>query len=160
MGKDPEMIGRQMGDLYVCGDVSGYLSGHQYKPPLSDYDMALLEAPEGGEAEAWVIDYFHGCHMSLEGLAAYHEVPMEELRDQLPRAIVDEGTGDGDTGGGDAGDILGELDTDPGQNGVRKTIRNLDQGAIDFIRGVTGASSDAEVVRKAVALAEHMLVQD
>ena len=75
------------------------------------------------------------------------------------------GTGDDGTGGGDAGDIevgtvsFDELDTDPGQDGIRKTIRNLDQGAIDFIRGVTGASSDAEVVRKAVVLAEHMLVQ-
>jgi hypothetical protein len=65
------------------------------------------------------------------------------------------------SGSGDAGDILSELDTDPREEDeVRKTIRNLDQGAIDFIRGVTGASSDAEAVRKAVALAEHMLVQD
>jgi hypothetical protein len=53
-----------------------------------------------------------------------------------------------------------ELDTDPGEDGVRKTVRKLDQGAIDFIREVTGATSDAEVVRKAVALAEHTLVQD
>ena len=88
----------------------------------------------------------------------------EELRSRLVGnawgASSDDCTGAGITGGGDAGDILGELDSDPGQDSVRKTIRNLDQGAIDFIRGVTGASSDAEVVRKAVALAEHMLVQD
>lgn len=151
-----------MGELEVFGDVSGDLGEHQYRPPLGDFEnlLVLLEAPEGGEAGAWVVDHYHGCLMSLEGLAAHHEVAAEELRDQLTRVTAGDGTGDGGTGGGDAGDILGELDTDPGQDGVRKTIRNLDQGAIDFIRGVTGASSDAEVVRKAIALAEHMLVQD
>jgi hypothetical protein len=89
----------------------------------------------------------------------------EELKDRLVGnawgASGDNGTGDGDTGGGDAGDILSELDTDPAEEDkVKKSIRKLDQGAIDSIRAVTGASSDAEAVRKAVTLAEHMLVQD
>jgi len=88
------------------------------------------------------------------------EARIERLKRNLEDGDGGDDTGAGGTGGGDAGDILAELDTDPGQDGVRKTIRNLDQGAIDFIRGVTGASSDAEVVRKAVVLVERMLVQD
>lgn len=88
------------------------------------------------------------------------EARIERIKRKLEDGDGGDDTGDGGTGGGDAGDILAKLDTDPGQDGVRKTIRNLDQGAIDFIRGVTGASSDAEVVRKAVVLVERVLVQD
>jgi len=75
-------------------------------------------------------------------------------------------TGDGGTGGGDAGDVgvdrvpVDELDADLDQGTVRKTIRGLDQGAVAAIREVTGASSDAEAVRKAVALAKDALVED
>lgn len=74
-------------------------------------------------------------------------------------------SGDGGTGGGIAVDIgvnpvpIGQLDADLDQGTVRKSIRGLDQGAVAAIREVTGASSDAEAVRKAVALAKDALVK-
>lgn len=66
----------------------------------------------------------------------------------------------------DAGDIgagtvpIDQLDADLDQGTVRKTVRKLDQGAVAAIREVTGASSDADAVRKAVALAKNALVED
>jgi hypothetical protein len=53
-----------------------------------------------------------------------------------------------------------ELEADLDQGTTRKTVRNLDQGALAAIREVTGAESDAEAVRKAVALVKNSLVKD
>lgn len=130
--------------------------------------MVLLEEPKAYK-EGWVIDSINGCLMSLEGLAAHRGEPTGELRDQLREIGTGDagaGTGDGGTGGGDAGDIgvnpvpRGELEADLDQGTKKKTIRGLDQGAIDAIREITGASSDAEAVRKAVALAKSVLVEN
>jgi len=153
-----------MENLKVFGHLVGTdeLDGTSVNMPISPEDVVLLEGPGGTFSafkEAWFVDVYHGYMAGLDDMAEHNGVSPDEMRRHLREQGVD-GAGDPVTGGGDAGDILGELDTDPGQNSVRKTIRNLDQGAIDFIRGVTGASSDAEAVRKAVALAEHMLVQD
>lgn len=147
--------------LKIFGDVASELSEWQYQGEL-DPDMMLLDSPEGSIKEGWVIDTYHGGMMSLEGLAAHRGESIEELRSQLPK--ID--TGDGGTGGGDAGDIgvsmvpIDELDADLDQGTTRKTVRNLDQGAVAAIREVTGASSDADAVRKAVALAKDALVED
>lgn len=159
-----------MGELRVFGDVASELDEQQYQHgSFEDYpEMLLLEAPNAWK-EAWVIDNVNGCLMSLEGLAAHRGESTEELRSQLRKIDTGDGgagTGDGGTGGGDAGDIgvemvpIDELDADLDQGTVRKSIRGLDQGAVEAIREVTGASSDAEAVRKAVALAKNALVED
>lgn len=118
------------------------------------------ESPRPESMGPYAVWRYEGALWEIQDVANMFDVTTEEVKRRLSE------DGAGATGGGDAGDTgvgtvsVDELDTDPGQDGVRKTIRNLDQGAIDFIRGVTGASSDAEVVRKAIALAEHMLVQE
>jgi hypothetical protein len=118
------------------------------------------ESPRPHSMGPYAVWRYEGTLWEIQDVANMFDVTTEEVKRRLSE------DGAGATGGGDAGDTgvgtvsFDELDTDPGEDGVRKTIRNLDQGAIDFIRGVVGASSDAEVVRKAVALAEHVLVQD
>ena len=158
-----------MEKLQIYGDVSGELDGHNYTGDLDYPGFVLLEAPEGGEAGAWVIDRFHGVLFSLEGLAAHRGEPTEELRDQLREVGTGDsgaGTGDGGTASGAAGDIglsmvpTDELEADLDQGTTRKTVRNLDQGALAAIREVTGAESDAEAVREAVALVKNSLVKD
>lgn len=156
-----------MGELKVFGDVSGELDEHQYTGELGP-DMVLLEEPKAYK-EGWVIDSINGCLMSLEGLAAHRGEPTGELRDQLREIGTGDGgaeTGDSGTGRGDAGDIgvsmvpTDELEADLDQGTARKTVRGLDQGGIDAIREVTGADSDAEAVREAVALVKNSLVKD
>jgi len=107
----------------------------------------------------WAVWREEGAVYEVEDVADHFGVTAEDVIRRLSE------DGAGATGGGDAGDTgvgtvsFDELDTDPGEDGVRKTVRKLDQGAIDFIREVTGASSDAEAVRMAIVLAEQVLVE-
>lgn len=119
------------------------------------------ESPRSVSMGPYAVWRYEGALWEIQDVAEMFDVTTEEVKRRLSE------DGAGATGGGDAGDTgvgtvsFDELDTDPAEEDeVRKSIRKLDQGAIDFIRGVTGASSDAEAVRKAVVLAEHMLVQD
>ena len=89
-----------------------------------------------------------------------------DLRDVAQVNDVDRGTvakaADGGWGAvGDTSPVSGdELEADLDQGTTRKTIRKLDEGSVAAIREVTGANSDAEAVRNAVALARDVLIED
>lgn len=135
---------------------------------LTPENWALVEpAPREISMGPYAVWREEGALWEVEYVADMFGVTVDEVKNRLSED-GDSGarTGDGGTGGGDAGDIgvdmvpMEQLDADLDQGTTRKTVRNLDQGAVAAIREITGASSDAEAVRKAVALAKNALVED
>lgn len=111
----------------------------------------------------WAVWRDEGAVYEVETIADHFGVTVQEVKDRLSEDGAGV-TGGGD-GAGDGGDVgftpvpVDELDADLGQGTVRKTVRNLDQGAVAAIREVTGASSDAEAVREAVKIARRVLTE-
>lgn len=114
----------------------------------------------------YLFNFREGHCWGLRRVARNEGVSREVILEAAGGDIADDGVNYDGIGGGDADDIgvdpvsVDELDADLDEGTVRKTVRNLDQGAVEAIREVTGASSDAEAVRKAVVLAKDMLVEE
>jgi hypothetical protein len=134
---------------------------------LTPENWALVEpSPREISMGPWAVWREEGTLWEVEYVADMFGVTVEEVKNRLSEdGDTGVGSGDGGTGGGTAGDIgvepvpIDRLGVDLDQGSTRMTVRKLDKGAVAAIREVIGASSDAEAVRKAVALAKDALVK-